>query len=195
MILTALLIPAVSQAEIKPNSWFVVANVNYNVATFKDFGSTINGLGFGLQLDRVLGGSGAVSLGITASYVKVDGTIQEQVQADISTEPLRFAAETKGVPIAVYGRYMFGGPGIMGYIGLGPGVFIGESTIQQQDEPAQMQSSTKFAGMAMAGGYFKMGDKVMLNAGVSLFLIPDSELFTDNTWSGSLGIVFPIGNP
>jgi hypothetical protein len=195
LILTALVIPGVAQAQLAPNSWVLVLNANYNVATIKDFGSTINGLGAGVQFDRVLGGKGAVSLGITASYVNVDGTITEAVQGPSGPEELRFTAKTQGAPIAVYARYLFGGPGIIGYIGVGPGIFIGETTVQEKDEPAMMQSTSKFAGMAMAGGMFKMGDKVYLNVGVSLFLIPDSELFTDNTWAGNLGIVIPLGNP
>jgi hypothetical protein len=195
LVFTVLLVPGTSEAQIQPNSWLGVVNVNWNVATIKDFGSTISGLGFGVQIDRVLGGQGSVSLGIQANYVNVDGTISEQVQAQVGTETLRFAAETKGAPIAVYGRYMFGSPGVRGYVGVGPGIFIGETTVQPEDEPAQSQSTTKFAGMAMAGGFFKMGTKVWLNAGVSLFLVPDSELFTDNTWAGSLGLVIPIGNP
>ena len=70
-----------------------------------------------------------------------------------------------------------------------------DTTVQEKDEPAQSQSTSKFAGMAMAGGMFKMGDKVYLNAGVSLFLVPDAELFTTSTWAGNLGIVIPLGNP
>lgn len=195
LILAAVLLPGFARAQIAPNSWFLVLDANYNIATIKDFGSTINGLGAGVQFDRVLGGKGAVSLGITANYVNVDGTISEAVQADVSTEELQFTAKTQGAPIAVYARYMFGGPGIVGYIGLGPGMFIGETTVQEKDQPAQMQSTSKFAAMTMAGGMFKMGDKVYLNAGVTLFFIPDAELFTEYTWAGNLGIVIPLGNP
>jgi hypothetical protein len=195
LILVTLLVPAASHAQFQPNSWVGIANVNYNVATFKDYGSSINGLGFGLMFERVLGGKGAVSVGLTANYFKVDGTVTERVQAEVGSEAVTVAAEAKGVPMALYARYMFGGPGILGYIGAGPGAFIGESTLQKPDEPAMNQSTTKFAGFAMAGGFFKMGNTVWLNAGVSLYLIPDSELFTDNSWGGFLGLVFPIGNP
>jgi len=195
LILTAILIPGFAQAQLAPSSWFLVLDANYNVATIKDFGSTINGLGAGVQFDRVLGGKGAVSLGITANYLNVDGTITEAVQGPDGPEELQFTAKTQGAPIAVYGRYMFGGPGIVGYIGFGPGMFIGETTVQEKDEPAQTQSASKFAAMAMAGGMFKLGNKVYLNAGVSMFYVPDAELFTEYNWGGNLGIVIPFGNP
>jgi hypothetical protein len=195
LMLAVLLVPCVAHAQMTPNSWFLVLNANYNVATIKNYGSSINGLGAGVQFDRVLGGKGAISLGITASYLNVDGTLTADVQGLTGPEQVHYAAKTKGAPIAVYGRYLFGGPGIRGYIGVGPGLLIGETTVQVEEQPGQSQSTTKFAGMAMAGGMFKMGDKVYLNAGVTLFLVPDAEVFNNDTWAGNLGIVIPLGNP
>jgi hypothetical protein len=195
LAIAAVLIPCASHAQFQPNSWLVVGNATWNIATIKNFGSTINGLGFGVSAERILGGNGAISIGLMANYVNVDGTVSEQVQGPSGPEPLQFTAEAKGIPVALYSRYMFGGPGIRGFVGLGPGFFAGETTVQEVGEPAMSESATKFAGMGMAGAFFRLSPKVWLNASVTLFLVPDTEIFTDNTWAGSLGLAFPIGNP
>jgi len=74
----------------------------------------------------------------------------------------------------------------------GDRVAVEDSLITVESDKASVEIPSPKAGV-VSTVLVKLGDKVYLNAGVSMFYVPDAELFTEYNWGGNLGIVIPFG--
>jgi hypothetical protein len=176
LCITAILVPAASNAQIHENSALVITNVVFTYAKAKNYGESLNGYGFSLMWEQVTWDR-QMSIGFGGGY---EATQFDQAADQISYRRMPFYAMFKA---------LFGSPKYTGYIGAGLGAVISRQEISGEN----IDQRTSGAGFSVAvplGLYLAPNPKVGFNINYT-FTWSDTDFFEDGIVHAiSIGIVF-----
>lgn len=187
--LALLLLTGSAQAQPPADAQGLVAfNAAYSTSKIKDYDEYYPGWGLGLALDRMIKPS-KFSLGATLSYVGGRKELQNE-----KTENLKVTSSYTALPIAITGKFYFGGEKIFGYLGAGVGAHIGTLRNSIEDPTdgsfeSNEQRVTSFSFAVPLGVYVLVGNKTYLNLGYLPYFVVENDIVDGATHTFVLGVV------
>lgn len=179
-VLAVLVGPADSYAQMGKGAILLTGNANYATANIRteeplSTDDTFKGWGLNLTVEKLL--AERFSLGFNFAMISVDGRAANGVRANYS-----------GTPFSLTGRYLFGSPKVVGYIGAGVGVLPG--SLETYGTVYSQRKTSDFMVSLPLGAFIHLGGNTFANVNWTPSYVPDGEVAEDFVSMINLGLTF-----